>query len=68
MNVSFEEALELADKDERFRATVYAINTLLVHKGVYTHEEFEAAFVEWVSKHALRTEEPLRSGEAASRV
>ncbi|MGD0304899.1 MAG: hypothetical protein ABSC71_08735 [Candidatus Acidiferrales bacterium] len=31
-------------------ATVYAINSLLIDKGVYSSEEFEAAFVEWVKK------------------
>jgi hypothetical protein len=27
------------------------MNTLLIHKGIYTHEEFEQLFVEWASKH-----------------
>ncbi len=48
--MSFEEALESASRDERFMATVYAMNTLLIHKGVYTGEEFERLFVEWVQK------------------
>jgi hypothetical protein len=48
--MSFEEALKIASRDERFMATVYAINSLLIDKGVYSSEEFEAAFVEWVKK------------------
>jgi hypothetical protein len=28
----------------RFRATVYAMNTLLVQKGIYSPEEFEFQF------------------------
>jgi hypothetical protein len=48
--MSFEEALKIASRDERFMATVYAMNSLLIHKGVYTSEEFESAFVEWVKK------------------
>jgi hypothetical protein len=48
--MSFEEALQVASRDERFMATVYAMNTLLIHKGVYTAEEFERVFVEWVNK------------------
>lgn len=48
--MSFEEALEAVSRENRFRATVYAMNTLLIEKGVYTREEFEQLFVEWVSK------------------
>jgi hypothetical protein len=55
----FEEALSAASRDEGFKATVYAMNTLLIHKGIYTQEEFQAAFVEWVQK-----EHWLRSGPA----
>ncbi len=52
--MSFEDALNLATRDESFKATVYAMNTLLIHKGVYTREEFEALFVEWMSKEHRR--------------
>ena len=48
--MSFDEAIELASRDERFMATVYAMNTLLIHKGIYTKAEFEELFVEWVKK------------------
>ena len=48
--MSFEEALNLAARDEAFKATVYAINTLMIDKGVYTREEFEVLFVEWMHK------------------
>lgn len=48
--MSFDEAIETASRDERFMATVYAMNTLLVQKGIYTQEEFEQLFVEWVGK------------------
>jgi hypothetical protein len=37
-------------RDDRFKATVYAMNTLLIHKGIYTQEEFQQSFVEWASK------------------
>jgi hypothetical protein len=50
----FEEALAAASRDEGFKATVYAMNTLLIHKGVYTQEEFQAVFVEWVEKELRR--------------
>ena len=52
--MSFEEALALASRDEGFKATVYAVNTLLIHKGIYTQEEFQALFVEWVEKEQRR--------------
>lgn len=48
--MSFEEAIELVCRDERFMATIYAMNTLLIHKGIYTQKEFEELFVEWVKK------------------
>ena len=52
--MSFEEALNLATRDDGFKATVYAMNTLLIHKGVYTQEEFQKLFVEWVKKEQRR--------------
>ena len=48
--MSYEEALRMASRDERFMATVYAMNSLLIHKGVYTHPEFRQVFTEWVEK------------------
>jgi hypothetical protein len=48
--VSYEEALDHLSRDDRFKATVYAMNTLLIHKGIYTQEEFQQLFVEWASK------------------
>ena len=49
--ISYEEAIETLSSDERFRATVYAINTLLVQKGVYSPTEFEFQFRQWAQKH-----------------
>jgi len=48
--MSYEEALRLASRDERFKATVYAMNSLLICKGVYTHQEFQQVFTEWVER------------------
>jgi len=53
--MSFEEALNLASRDEAFKATIYAMNTLLIDKGIYTREEFEALFAEWVHKEQRRS-------------
>ena len=52
--MSYEKAMLLASRDEAFKATVYAMNTLLVHKGVYTQVEFQKFFVEWVKKEEAK--------------
>ena len=48
--ISFEEAMEKLSRDERFRATIYSINTLLVQKGIYSPEEFEFQFRQFAQK------------------
>jgi hypothetical protein len=48
--MSYEETLDRLSRDDRFKATVYAMNTLLIHKGIYTQKEFQELFVEWASK------------------
>ncbi len=48
--MSFNETIQVASRDERFMATVYAMNTLLIHKGIYTAQEFETLFAEWLKK------------------
>jgi hypothetical protein len=63
--MSFDEALKIASRDERFRATVYAMNTLLIHKGIYTTEEFESIFIEWVNKEQHKK---VRSVNSSSEV
>ncbi len=49
--VSFDEAMERLSREDRFRATVYAMNTLLVQKGIYSPEEFEFQFCQFAQKH-----------------
>jgi len=46
--MSFEEAMDVLSRDKRF--TVYATNTLLVEKGIYSPEEFEFHFRQWAQK------------------
>jgi hypothetical protein len=36
----------LMGRNESFRATIYAMNTLLIKKGIYTGKEFEQLFCE----------------------
>ena len=51
----FEEAFAAASRDEGLRATVYAMNTLLIRKGFYTQEEFQVVFVEWVKTSLVQS-------------
>jgi hypothetical protein len=45
--MTFKEAINLMGENESFRATVYAMNTLLIKKGVYKSSEFEQLFCEY---------------------
>ncbi len=49
--ISLDEAMQKLSREERFRATVYAMNTLLVQKGVYSPEEFELQFRQFADKN-----------------
>jgi len=42
--ISYEDALEVLSRDEAFKATVSAMNTLLLAKGIYSAEEYEFHF------------------------
>lgn len=65
--MSFDEAISLAARDERFMATVYAMNTLLINKGIYTRDEFEHLFVEWVRRDQSRSaNSTVLNGEVSS--
>lgn len=64
--MSFEEALAMASRDEGFKATVYAMNTLLIHKGIYTQDEFQALFVEWIEKEQRRKSPEIRHSTSVS--
>ncbi len=46
----YEQNLDNLSRDERFKATVYAMNTLLIQKGIHTQEEFQQSFLEWATK------------------
>jgi len=49
--IGFDEAMDKLSREERFRATVYAMNTLLVQKGIYSPEEFEFQFRQFAQKN-----------------
>lgn len=46
------------DRDARFRATVYAMNTLLIRKGVYSPKEFHFLFMEGMDRENGRLGHP----------
>jgi hypothetical protein len=56
--IGFEQAMQRLSRDERFPATVYAMNTLLVQKGVYSPKNSSSSSVSslrrtCVSDHVL---------------
>ena len=58
--MSFEEGLNLLTRDERFQATIYAMNSLLISKGVYSREEFQTLVMEWAAKETRKKSRSLR--------
>lgn len=57
--VSYEKALDLLSRDDRFKATIYAMNTLLIDKGIYTQGEFQRLFVQWTSKQVRNSNQQI---------
>lgn len=60
--MTFKEALNLLGEDEAFKATVYAMNTLLIKKGVYKSSEFEQLFCE----HATNFQRGFRGAKSTT--
>lgn len=52
--LSFQRALDVLSREERFMATVSAMNTLMVQKGIYSAEEFEQLFCMWAENQLTR--------------
>ncbi|HYM77668.1 MAG TPA: hypothetical protein VE377_16970 [Candidatus Dormibacteraeota bacterium] len=52
--IAYDEAIEKLSREERFRATVYAMNTLLVQKGIFSPDEFEFQFRQFAQKSLPR--------------
>ena len=53
-NFSIVDAVEALSREERFMGTVHAINTLLIHKGIYSQQEFDAVFCRWAKTQLNR--------------
>lgn len=60
--MTFDDAIQSLSREERFMATVSAMNMLLIHKGVYTSPEFEACFCQWAEAETKK-----RAGKRAGR-
>jgi hypothetical protein len=58
--MTFKDALDLMGENESFRATVYAMNTLLIKKGVYKASEFE----QLVCEYAINSQRGFRGAKA----
>lgn len=52
--IGYEESLEMMTEEQKFRATVYAMNTLLIAKGLYSPEEFRFQFRQSAQKQLKR--------------
>lgn len=54
--MSFKETVESLSREERFMATVSAMNTLMIQKGIYTTEEFQTYYTQWAEAQKRRPE------------
>ena len=62
--MTFNQAIELLSREESFKATVSAMNTLLIEKGIYTQKEFEEYFCQWATAEARKIGKPIPSNGA----
>ncbi len=60
-SLTMEQAAQLLSREERFMATVSAMNALLIEKQVYTTEELEAFYVQWAMNQQSKPKK-LRPG------
>ena len=52
--LSIQEAAKVLSREERFMATVAAMNTLLISKGLYTQAEFDEIFCRWAEAQQIK--------------
>ena len=63
--LTFREAMNVLSREERFMATVQAMNTLLIQKGIYSTEEMEHYYCQWAQ---AQLDKPKRSRPGWSRL
>jgi hypothetical protein len=54
--MSLEEKIQSIPEDERLAAAVYALNTMLISRGIITREELEEGFDSWLHRKELLRE------------
>jgi 3-hydroxyacyl-CoA dehydrogenase len=64
-DLTIKDAVEALSREERFMGTVHAMNTLLIHKGLYTQKEFDAIFCRW-ARTQLKRDRNDRPGHSRS--
>jgi len=60
-SLTMPEAARLLSREERFMATVAAMNTLLIEKEIYTQQEFDEIFCNWAQAQISKPK-PQRPG------
>jgi hypothetical protein len=56
LQINFKQAVAILSREEAFMATVAAMNSLLIQKGVYTSEEFDTLFCSWAQAQREKKE------------
>ncbi len=54
--MNLEEKIQSIPEDDRLAAAVYALNTVLISRGIITPEELEGAFDSWLHRKELLRE------------
>ena len=62
--MSLEEKIQCIPEDERLAAAVYALNTLLISRGIITREELEEGFDSWLHRKELLREKATAPSQA----
>jgi len=62
--MSLEEKIQCIPEDERLTAAVYALNTVLMSRGIITREELEEGFDSWLHRKELLREKATAPSQA----
>ncbi|MBI3029757.1 MAG: hypothetical protein HYY64_09625 [Candidatus Rokubacteria bacterium] len=62
--MNLEDKIQSIPEDERLAAAVYALNTLLISRGIITREELEEGFDSWLRRKELLRERATASSQA----
>ena len=62
--MSLEEKVQNIPEDERLAAAVYALNTLLISRGIITKEELEEGLDSWLHRKELLREKATAPSQA----